>query len=94
MKAHDFIKVLEITSMSKTYKMPLLLAFYNSGNFKLYVTEEEIYLSFKEFYSKASNTVDLLKNKSSKSYLNWEKKDYLRIARNLRTAFFDSFQYT
>ena len=30
--AHEFIKTIENTSMTKTYKMPILLAFYNNGN--------------------------------------------------------------
>lgn len=89
-KAHDFIKLLETTSMTKTYKMPLLLAFYNNGDFKLSVTEDEIYLSFKEFYSKASNAVDLIRDKSTKDYLTWGKKEYLKIAKNPRAAFLNS----
>ena len=33
-EAHNFIKKIETTSMSQTYKMPLLLAFYNDGSRK------------------------------------------------------------
>ncbi|KHD37130.1 DNA helicase [Clostridium acetobutylicum] len=88
--AHDFIKKLETTSMSKTYKMPLLLAFYNNGQIKFSINEDEIYLSFKKFYSKSSNAVDLLRDKSTKSYLNWDKKAYLKIAKNPRAAFVNS----
>ncbi len=89
-KAHEFIKKIESTSMSKTYKMPLLLAFYNEGDFKLTITEDEIYISFKEFYNKPSNSVDLLKDKSSKDYKTWGKKEYLKIAKNPRDAFVNS----
>ncbi|URZ15081.1 DEAD/DEAH box helicase family protein [Clostridium felsineum] len=85
--AHDFIKKLENTAMSKTYKMPLLLAFYNNGDFKLSVSEEDIYLSFKDFYSKAYNAVDLVRDKGTQGYLNWDKKEYLKIAKNPRKAF-------
>ncbi|WP_454055304.1 DEAD/DEAH box helicase family protein [Clostridium sp. Marseille-Q7071] len=88
--AYEFIKKIESTSMSKTYKMPLLLAFYNEGDFKLTITEDEIYISFKEFYSKPSNSVDLLKDKSSKDYKTWGKKEYLKIAKNPRDAFVNS----
>ena len=31
---YDFIKFIENTSMSKTYKMPVLLAFYNSVRYE------------------------------------------------------------
>ncbi|WP_291581609.1 DEAD/DEAH box helicase family protein [Clostridium sp. UBA6640] len=88
--AYEFIKKIESTYMSKTYKMPLLLAFYNEGDFKRTITEDEIYISFKEFYSKPSNSVDLLKDKSGKDYKTWGKKEYLKIARNPRDAFVSS----
>ncbi|GAA0719796.1 DEAD/DEAH box helicase family protein [Clostridium malenominatum] len=88
--AHEFIKKIETTPMTKTYKMPLLLAFYNKGDLKLTVTEDEIYMSFKEFYSKPSNGVDLLRDKSSKDYKTWGKKEYLKIAKNPRDAFVNS----
>lgn len=32
--------------MSKTYKIPVLLAFYNDGNIKLNINDEDIYRSF------------------------------------------------
>lgn len=89
-KSHEFIKRIETTSMTKTYKMPLLLAFYNGGNFKTSITEDEIYLSFKEFYSKPSNAIDLLIDKSGKEYKTWGKKEYLKIAKNPRNAFINS----
>ena len=36
---HEFIKFIETTSMSKTYKLPVLLAFYNNGNMKLKIDD-------------------------------------------------------
>ena len=36
----EFISLLENTSMSKVYKMPVLMAFYNHGNIRLVVTEK------------------------------------------------------
>ena len=48
------------------------------------------YLSFKEFYSKASNSVDLIRDKSTKDYLTWGKKEYLKIGKNPRAAFLNS----
>jgi superfamily II DNA or RNA helicase/HKD family nuclease len=80
-KAHAFLREIENTSMTKMYKMPVLLAFYNNGDMKLKVTDEDIYRSFKEFYAKRSNSIDLLKDKSSAEYINWGKKDYVSLAR-------------
>lgn len=35
----DFINLLENTNMSKVYKMPVLMAFYNHGNVRMEVSE-------------------------------------------------------
>nr|WP_259472575.1 DEAD/DEAH box helicase family protein [Clostridium estertheticum] len=89
-KAYEFLNTIEKTSMVKTYKMPLLLAFYNNGNINLKIDEETIFKSFREFYDKPSNSVDLLRHKSTKEYKDFEKKDYLRIAENPIKAFLNS----
>ena len=52
---YDFIKFIENTRMSKTYKMSVFLAFYNSGDMKLEINDNDLYKSFKEFFSKGSN---------------------------------------
>lgn len=80
-KAYDFINMVENTSMSKTYKMPVLLAFYNHGNMKLEINDEDIYHSFREFYSIASNAVDMSKDKSTKNYMDWNSKEYISLAK-------------
>ena len=38
----EFISLLENTAMSKVYKMPVLMAFYNHGNIRMKVTEEDL----------------------------------------------------
>ncbi|WP_252225793.1 DEAD/DEAH box helicase family protein [Caldicoprobacter algeriensis] len=79
--AHEFIRCIETTAMTKSYKIPLLLAFYNNGKLKLSVTPDDIYKSFKEFYSNPSNGIDLLRHKSTKEYKQWGKKEYLSLSR-------------
>jgi hypothetical protein len=74
--------------MSKLYKMPLLLAFYNNGDMKLEIDEDDIYQSFKEFYSHGSNAVDLLKDNSTRNYKDWGKKEYVQLARRNPMHFF------
>jgi superfamily II DNA or RNA helicase/HKD family nuclease len=80
-KAHEFIKEIESTGMTKMYKMPLLLAFYNNGKMKLAIDEDDIYESFKDFYSRSANAIDLLKDSSTSAYKDWGKKDYVTLAR-------------
>lgn len=79
-KGEEFINMLETTSMNKTYKIPVFLAFYNEGNLKMKINDEDIYRSFKEFYSKGSNGIDLARHKGTSDYENWDKKEYVKLA--------------
>ncbi|HEY5560635.1 MAG TPA: DEAD/DEAH box helicase family protein [Clostridiaceae bacterium] len=79
--AHEFIKMVENTAMSKSYKMPIFLAFYNQGILKFNLTEEDIYHSFKAFYDKGSNYIDLTQHKSGEDYKAWGKKQYVSLAK-------------
>ena len=81
--SYDFINYIETTDMSKTYKMPILLAFYNKGDFKLRINEDDIYKSMKEFYENPSNGQDLLASKSTKDYKNWNKSKYIKKAKEM-----------
>ncbi|WP_290459727.1 McrB family protein [Romboutsia ilealis] len=78
----DFINTIKTTSMSKSYKIPLLWAFYNNGNIKLKINEDDIYNSFKEFYEKEENAKDLENQKSTQNYKNWGKKEYIKLAKD------------
>ena len=79
--AHEFLKAIETTSMTKSYKMPILKAFYNDGDIKLNITDDDVYESMKKFYSYKSNAVDMLKDKSSKNFASWDKSKYLSLAK-------------
>jgi hypothetical protein len=57
---------------------------------KLKLSEDDVYDSFKEFYSKHSNAVDLLRDKTGKNFREWGKKEYLKIANNPQYAFLSS----
>ncbi|KOA75025.1 DEAD/DEAH box helicase family protein [Clostridium botulinum] len=80
--AEEFIKMLEETSMSKTYKIPVILAFYNYGDFKIKINDIDIYTSFKEFYDIGSNGIDLLRHKATENYKNWGQKEYVKLAKD------------
>lgn len=79
--AHEFLNTLENTSMTKSYKMPILKAFYNEGDIKMEITEDDVFNEFSKFYNNASNGVDMLKDKNTKNYKSWGKKQYLSLAR-------------
>ncbi|WP_297639146.1 DEAD/DEAH box helicase family protein [uncultured Clostridium sp.] len=89
LKAEEFklLNYIETTAMSKTYKMPLLMGFYNNGDFKLEIDEDEIYQAMKSFYSNSINKQDLLSAKGTKNIDSWEKQDYLKKAREMPIKF-------
>ena len=48
---------------------------------KLEINDNDLYKSFKEFYSKGSNGVDMIKYKSICKFKTWDKKQYVYLAR-------------
>ncbi len=80
-KAHEFLNTLETTSMTKSYKMPIFLAFYNNGNIKMEITDDDVYKSMHKFYNDSSNGVDMLKDKATRNYKQWGKKEYVSLAK-------------
>lgn len=78
----DFINMIETTSMSKSYKMPILLAFYNNGNVKMEIDEDDVYKSFYEFYHKGSNKVDMIRHKGTADFEKWDKARYIKLAKD------------
>lgn len=57
--AARFINLIETTSMSRLYKMPLLYSFFRGDRMVLHAGWDDIARSFREFYSNASNRVDI-----------------------------------
>ena len=79
--AANFINMIEKTPMSKTYKLPTILAFIKNGRLELKINDEDLYESFKDFYSHGSNAVDLLRDKNSQTFKEWGKAEYVKLAR-------------
>ena len=74
----EFISVIENTNMSKVYKMPVLKAFYNHGNVRLAVSEEELLESWKEFFNTGTNWKDLDAQLSYREYLEISDKEHVK----------------
>ena len=64
----EFISLLENTNMSKVYKMPVLMAFYNNSDVLMEVSEKQLLSSWKEFFSTGTNWKDLDKNMTLQKY--------------------------
>lgn len=74
----EFINLLETTSMSKVYKMPVLMAFYNQGDIRMEVTEEQLLAAWKDFFNTGTNWKDLDKDMTYEKYRSVSDKDHIR----------------
>ena len=74
----EFISLLENTSMSKVYKMPVLMAFYNHGNILMEVSEAQLLSSWKEFFLTGTNWKDLDKNMTIQKYNEISDREHLK----------------
>ena len=74
----EFISLIENTNMSKVYKMPVLMAFYNHGNVRLAVSEEELLESWKEFFNIGTNWKDLDAELTYHEYLEISDKEHVK----------------
>ena len=74
----EFLHVLETTSMTKVYKMPVLRAFYNGGDVRMQVTDEQLLASWKAFFGTGTNWKDLPRMKTREDYLRMTDKEHLQ----------------
>lgn len=74
----EFINYIETTNMSKVYKMPVLMAFYNQGMIRKSVTEEQLLISWKEFFDTGTNWKDLQDGMTYEKYKNISDKEHLK----------------
>ena len=74
----EFISLLENTNMSKVYKMPVLMAFYNNSYVLMEVSEKQLLSSWKKFFSTGTNWKDLDKSMTLQKYNDISDKDHLK----------------
>ena len=74
----EFINLIENTNMSKVYKMPVLMAFYNHGNVCMTVSENQLLASWKEFFSTGTNWKDLDTGITYEKYQAISDKDHVK----------------
>ena len=74
----EFISLIETTNMTKVYKMPVLMAFYNHGSIRCQVSEEELLAGWKAFFSTGTNWKDLDKGMTYEKYRNISDKEHMK----------------
>lgn len=75
---NEFINLTENTSMSKVYKMPVLMAFYNHGKVLMQVNEQQLLDSWKEFFSTGTNWKDLESEISYEGFIAISDKEHIK----------------
>lgn len=92
----EFLHLLETTSMTKVYKMPILMAFYNDGRIKMDLTDDDILKYWKRFFSSGMNWKDLgsicsyedYKQISDSQHLSNAKKNPIKYLKKSGEGFF------
>ena len=74
----EFIGLIETTNMSKVYKMPVLMAFYNHGQMRMAVTEEDLLAAWKAFFGNGTNWKDLEKHLTYEAYQAISDKEHIK----------------
>ena len=83
----EFLSLIETTDMQKVYKMPVLYSFYNHGNVRLAVTDDEVLYSWKEFFNTGTNWKDLVTDVSYSDYQKITDRQHLSKARSMPVKF-------
>ena len=73
----EFLTVLETTQMQKVYKMPVLYAFYNDGDVRMELTEEDLLSHWLKFFSNGTNWKDLQSDISYEEFQKISKAKHL-----------------
>ena len=83
----EFLSLIETTDMQKVYKMPILYSFYNHGDVRLVVTDDEVLESWKEFFNTGTNWKDLVTDVSYSEYRKITDRQHLSKAKSMPIKF-------
>jgi hypothetical protein len=74
----EFLTIIETTNMTKVYKMPVLMAFYNGGDVRMEVTKEQLLCAWKEFFGQGTNWKDLDSGLTYEKYKSISDSEHIR----------------
>lgn len=83
----EFLSLIETTDMQKVYKMPILYSFYNDGDIRLAVSDEEVLNAWKKFFDNGTNWKDFAENISYDDYKSMTDKQHLTKAKTMPIKF-------
>jgi hypothetical protein len=77
-----FVEMIESTSFSRLYKVPILLAFVNDGNFRYEINRDDVIQSFRNFYSNQRNFLDIQNIASRKRFPEYSDNEVWNMAKS------------
>lgn len=83
----EFLSLIENTDMQKVYKMPVLYSFYNEGNVRMAVRDEEVLAAWKKFFDNGTNWKDFAAGISYADYKAMTDKQHLSKAKSMPVKF-------
>lgn len=83
----EFLALIETTDMQKVYKMPILYSFYNDGNVRLAVRDEDVLVVWKKFFDNGTNWKDFATDISYDDYKAMTDKQHLSKAKSMPIKF-------
>ncbi len=83
----EFLMLIETTDMQKVYKMPIMYSFYNDGDIRLAVKDEEVLVAWKKFFDKGRNWKDFAADISYDEYKAMTDKQHLSKAKSMPIKF-------
>ncbi len=86
----EFLSLIETTDMQKVYKMPILYSFYNDGDIRLAVKDEDVLAAWKTFFDNGTNWKDFAADISYTDYKAMMDKQHLSKAKSMPIKFLKS----
>ena len=83
----EFLVLLEQTSMTKVYKMPVLMAFCKNGYVNMDLSEQQLLDSWKEFFRKGLNWRDLDKDITYEKFKTISDSEHIRKIKQMPVHF-------
>ncbi len=83
----EFLSLIETTDMQKIYKMPILYSFYNDGDIRLAVKDEDVLGAWKTFFDNGTNWKDFAADVSYVDYKAMTDKQHLSKAKSMPIKF-------
>ncbi len=83
----EFVSLMETTDMQKAYKMPILYSFFNHGDIRLAVTDQQVLASWKEFFDTGTNWKDFAHGITYEEYKDITDRQHLSKAKSMPIHF-------